>query len=256
MTSLQERSVLVTGASSGIGEACVRAFAAAGAAVAFCARRRERLESLASELSRQGARVHPFPLDVRRFPAVEAALAALPAPFSAIDVLVNNAGLARGLEPIQEGRLADWEEMLDTNVKGLLYVSRAVLPGMVKRGRGHVINVGSIAGHEVYPRGGVYCASKHAVAALTQGMRLDLCGTGVKVSTVDPGLVDTGFSTVRFHGDAEKAGRTYLGMTPLKGEDIAEVVVWMASRPARVNVAQALVLPADQASAAVVHRES
>jgi len=197
MTSLQERSVLVTGASSGIGEACVRAFAAAGAAVAFCARRRERLESLASELSRQGARVHPFPLDVRRFPAVEAALAALPAPFSAIDVLVNNAGLARGLEPIQEGRLADWEEMLDTNVKGLLYVSRAVLPGMVKRGRGHVINVGSIAGHEVYPRGGVYCASKHAVAALTQGMRLDLCGTGVKVSTVDPGLVDTGFSLCR-----------------------------------------------------------
>jgi len=254
MTSLQGRPVLVTGASSGIGEACVRAFAAAGAAVAFCARRREPLEALAGELARGGVRVHAFPLDVRDFPAVEAALAALPEPFSAIEILVNNAGLARGLEPVQEGSLADWNEMIDTNVKGLLHVSRAVLPGMVARGRGQVINVGSIAGHEVYPRGGVYCATKHAVDALTRGMRLDLCGTGVKVSTVDPGLVDTGFSTVRFHGDEEKARGTYRGMTPLKGADIAEVVVWMASRPARVNVAQALVLPADQASAAVVHR--
>ncbi|MFQ5748467.1 MAG: SDR family NAD(P)-dependent oxidoreductase [Planctomycetota bacterium] len=255
MTSLQERSVLVTGASSGIGAACVRAFAAAGASVAFCARRREPLESMAAGLSRQGAKVHAFPLDVREFPAVESALAALPAPFSAIDVLVNNAGLARGLETVQEGNLSDWEEMIDTNVKGLLYISRAVLPGMVARGRGHVINVGSIAGHEVYPRGAVYCATKHAVDALTKGMRLDLCGTGVKVSTVDPGLVDTGFSTVRFHGDEEKARRAYRGMAPLQGADIAEVVVWMASRRAGVNVAQTLVLPADQASAAVVHRE-
>lgn len=253
--TLRDQTVLVTGASSGIGEACARAFAAAGARVLVCARRGDRLAALAEELrAAHGVEVHHFTLDVRSRDAVEEAFAALPESWRVPDVLVNNAGLSRGLVPLHEGLRDDWEEMIDTNVKGLLWISRLLLPAMVARGSGKVVNIGSIAGREVYPNGAVYCASKHAVAAITEGMRIDLNGTGVSVSTVDPGLVDTEFSRVRFHGDQARADATYVGMTPLTGADVAETVLWVASRPPHVNVADVLLLPADQAAATVVHR--
>lgn len=253
--SLSGKTVFVTGASSGIGEACSRAFAQAGARLLLCARREDRLRQLAASLREEhGTEVLAFALDVRQRTAVEEALAALPPEWATPDVLVNNAGLSRGLEPLHQGSHQDWEEMIDTNVKGLLWISRTLLPAMVERSSGHVINIGSIAGREVYPNGAVYCASKHAVDALTKGMRIDLNGTGVKVSSVDPGLVDTEFSRVRFHGDQERADATYQGMTPLCGEDVAETVLWVASRPAHVNLADILILPADQASCTVVHR--
>jgi len=253
-TDLCGKTVLVTGASSGIGAACARSFAEAGARLVVCARRLERLERLAEEFDGLGVEHHCFGLDVRDRDAVKAAVAALPDEWSVPDVLLNNAGLSRGLEPLQEGSLDDWDEMLQTNVQGLLYVSRALLPAMVKRGRGHVINIGSIAGREVYPNGAVYCASKHAVGAITAGMRLDLNGTGVKVSTVDPGLVNTEFSQVRFHGDQRRAEGVYKGMKPLLGEDVARCVRWVAEQPAHVNIAEILVFPSDQASATVVDR--
>ncbi len=257
MTLMTGRTVFVTGASSGIGQACAKAFAAAGARILMCARREERLHSLAVDLQQEyDVDVHLFALDVRDRDAVGAAINGLPDEWKSIDVLVNNAGLSRGLEPMQVGSMDDWDEMIDTNVKGLLYVSRAVIPGMVERGSGHVINIGSIAGREVYPNGAAYCASKFAVGALTKGMRIDLNGTGVQVSTVDPGLVNTEFSKVRFHGDQQRADSTYNGMTPLSGDDIAETVLWVASRPAHVNIAEVLVFPVDQASATVVDRRS
>ncbi|HEX9794754.1 MAG TPA: SDR family NAD(P)-dependent oxidoreductase [Planctomycetota bacterium] len=255
MTELHGRIVLVTGATSGIGAACAEAFAAEGCQLLVCGRREGRLRALAERLeAAHGTRVHAFVLDVRDQAAVATAIAAVPAALRGIDVLVNNAGLSRGMEPLHQGSIADWDEMIDTNVKGLLYVTRAVVPGMVERGSGHVIQIGSIAGHEVYPGGNVYCASKYAVLGLTRALRLDLCGTGVRVSTVDPGLVNTEFSTVRFHGDQERAEGTYRGMTPLSGADVAAGVVWTASRPAHVNAAELLLLPSDQASPTRIHR--
>jgi NADP-dependent 3-hydroxy acid dehydrogenase YdfG len=251
---LQNKTICVTGASSGIGAACVEAFAQAGARLLVCARRSDRLHELVAGLSSRGVDAHAFQLDVRDRDAVSEAFASLPSEWTEIELLLNNAGLSRGLEPVQEGQIDDWDEMLQTNVQGLLYVSRAVLPGMVARGRGHVINIGSIAGREVYPNGAVYCASKHAVAAITAGMRLDLNGTGVKVSTVDPGLVNTEFSRVRFHGDQDRADKTYQGMTPLSGDDVAATVLWVAQQPEHVNVAEVLLFPSDQAAATVVHR--
>ncbi len=251
---LAGRTALVTGASSGIGAACARAMAGAGARVALCARRIERVQALASELRAMGAEAHPFALDVRDAEAVDTALRGLPEPFQAVDLLINNAGLSRGLDSLQHGALSDWDEMLDTNVKGLLYVTRALVPGMVKRGAGHVINLGSIAGREVYPKGAVYCASKHAVDAITRGLRMDLLGTGVRVSTVDPGLVNTEFSAVRFHGDRARADAVYHGMTPLSAEDVAEVVLWIATQPPHRLIAEVLLYPTDQASARDVHR--
>jgi serine 3-dehydrogenase len=254
---LSKQTVLVTGASSGIGEACAEAFAAAGARLLICARRVERVTALALQLQEKyGVEVHAFGLDVRDCAATQAALESLPAVWQPIDILVNNAGLSRGLEPLQQGSFQDWDEMLDTNVKGLLNVSRTLLPGMIARGAGQVINIGSIAGHEVYPGGAVYCASKHAVDAITRGLRIDLNGTGVRVSTIDPGLVDTEFSSVRFHGDEDRANKTYVGMTPLTGADVAATVVWVASRPPHVNAAEILLLPTDQASCTIVHRDN
>lgn len=241
----------VTGASSGIGAATARSFALAGAHLVLAARRIERLHALAAKLT---VPAHLIELDVRDRAAVHAAVAAIPDAFAAIDVLVNNAGLSRGFEPLHEGVQDDWDEMIDTNVKGLLYVTRAVLPGMVARGHGHVINVGSVAGHETYPRGNVYCASKAAVRALNKGMRLDLAGTGVRVSTVDPGLVPTEFSNVRFHGDHERAATVYENTRPLSAADVAETIVWCASRPPWVNVEELLLMPTDQAAPALVHR--
>jgi len=255
--SLQHRNVFVTGASSGIGEACARAFAREGANVLMAARRLERIEKLARELEETHAvTTHAFRLDVRDRAAVEGALAGLPPFWETIDILVNNAGLSRGLVKLQEGDVQDWEEMIDTNVKGLLYVTRAILPGMVRRNSGHVINMGSIAGHQLYPNGNVYCASKFAVAAISGGLRMDLLGTNVRVSSIDPGLVETEFSEVRFHGDKARAAQTYAHMMPLTGEDVAEAVIFCATRPPHVDVSQIVIMPTAQASVNHVHRSA
>ena len=248
-------TVLITGASAGIGEACARAFAAAGARLVLTARRRDRLEALAAELaSAHGTACHLLTLDVRDREAVASGIGGLPAEWAAIDVLVNNAGLARGTEKVPAGDPAEWDEVIGTNVNGLLYVTRAVTPGMVERGRGHVINLGSVAGHEVYPGGAVYCATKHAVGAITRGLRMDLLGSGVRVSTVDPGMVETEFSVVRFRGDQGRAESVYRDMTPLTPADIADTVLWVATRPPHVNIDEIIIKPTDQASAMLVHR--
>lgn len=253
--TFSQQTILITGASSGIGEACAQAFAAAGVRLVLVARRLERLRELATQLQAKGAEVLILGLDVRELADVERSLGALEGPWAEIDVLVNNAGLSRGLEPLHEGSYRDWNEMLDTNVKGLLHITRTLLPGMVARKRGQIINIGSIAGREVYPGGAVYCASKHAVHAITQGLRIDLNGSGVRVSTVDPGLVNTEFSQVRFHGDQQRAEKTYQHMQPLSAADVAATVVWVASRPAHVNAAEILLLPTDQATCGIVHRQ-
>jgi 3-hydroxy acid dehydrogenase/malonic semialdehyde reductase len=255
MISLRDKVVFITGASSGIGRACARAFAREGAKILMAARRLDRLKKLAAELEADyGIPSHFFELDVRDRAAVERAVAGLAPEWETIEILVNNAGLSRGLDKLHEGKVGDWEEMIDTNVKGLLYVSRAVIPGMVKRGRGHIINIGSIAGHEVYPGGNVYCATKFAVKALSRGLRLDLSGTPLRVSEVDPGLVETEFSLVRFPGDKERAAKTYQGFKPLAPDDIAEAVVFCSTRPPHVNVSEIIVMPQAQASSTLVHR--
>jgi NADP-dependent 3-hydroxy acid dehydrogenase YdfG len=254
--SLKNRVVFITGASSGIGRSCARAFAQQGARLILAARRVERLNELAVELKRKpGEDILLLALDVRDQPAVERALNGFPAEWAAVDVLVNNAGLSRGLDKLHEGKLDDWEEMIDVNIKGLLYVSRAVIPGMVERGRGHVINIGSIAGRDVYPGGNVYCATKFAVRALSKGLRLDLNGTPIRVSEVAPGMVETEFSLVRFRGDRERAEKVYQGLTPLSPDDIADAVVYCATRPSHVNISEIVVMPTDQASATMVHRK-
>jgi 3-hydroxy acid dehydrogenase / malonic semialdehyde reductase len=245
------RIVMITGASSGIGQACAHAFAAQGNRLVLAARRRDRLDDLAGRLA---VDTHVLELDVRDRAAVEAAIAGLPPAWQEIDILVNNAGLSRGLDRLPAGLPSDWEEMLDTNVKGLLWVTRAVLPGMVARDRGHIVNIGSISGHQVYAGGAVYCASKHAVGAITQGLRLDLLGTRVRVSSVDPGLVETEFSLVRFHGDAGRADPVYRQYPPLRPEDIAECVLFCTSRPPHVAVMDLVVMPQDQASVYAAHQ--
>lgn len=252
---IQGKNVLVTGASSGIGEACARAFATSGCRLLLVARREDRLESLAKAL-REHHRIDVLAhaLDVRDRRAVECWLDGLAEEWRHIDLLVNNAGLARGLSPLHEGEIQDWEEMIDTNVKGLLYVTRAVLRGMVERGCGHVINIGSIAGHEVYPGGNVYCASKHAVTALNRALAIDTLGTGVRVSSVDPGMVETEFSLVRFHGDADRAEGVYRGLEPLRAEDVADAVLFCATRPANANVREMVLMPSAQAAAVHAYR--
>jgi NADP-dependent 3-hydroxy acid dehydrogenase YdfG len=256
MKSLKKKTVFVTGASSGIGKASAEMFASLGANVLMCARRIERIEKLANELHKKyKVKTFAFELDVRNFDEVQDAINGLPKEWKKIDVLLNNAGLSRGLNKIQEGVLQDWEEMLDTNVKGLLYVSKTVIPFMLKNKHGHIINIGSIAGRELYPGGNVYCASKFAVDAITKGMRIDLIGTGIKVSTVDPGLVNTEFGVVRYHGDKKRADSAYAGMKPLTGKDIAEVVQFIATREDYLNIAEVLVLPKAQASANLTHRK-
>ncbi|MDB4951260.1 MAG: NAD(P)-dependent oxidoreductase [Gemmatimonadetes bacterium] len=248
-------TVLITGASAGIGAACARAFAAAGARLILAARRTDRLDALAGELrAAHGTQTLLVELDVRDVGVVTHVLTDLPAGWTDVDVLVNNAGLGRGTERLHEGNSAEWDEMIDTNVKGLLYVTRAVVPGMVRRGRGHVINLGSLAGHEVYPGGAVYCATKHAVDALTRGLRMDLAGSGVRVSSVDPGMVQTDFSTVRFRGDQARAAQVYAGMTPLTAGDVADTVLYCATRPPHVVIADVVMMPVDQQSTTQVHR--
>jgi serine 3-dehydrogenase len=258
VVDLAHRCVLVTGASSGIGMACAEAFAAAGCRLLLAARRHGRLAALAARLRDEdecGVEVAIAALDVRDRAAVESWVGGLAAPWSEIDILVNNAGLARGLAPLHEGEVADWEEMIDTNLKGLLYVTRAILPGMVARGRGHVINIGSIAGHEVYPSGNVYCATKHAVAALNRALAIDTLGTGVRVSAVDPGMVETEFSLVRFHGDAQRAEGVYRGIEALRAADVADAVLFCATRPAHANVREMVLMPTAQAAAVHLHRQ-
>lgn len=255
MQTLKNSIVLITGASSGIGRSCAVKFAETGARLILTARRKERLDALARELETQ-TRVLPLQLDVSDHKAVEKVLGGLPKEWQAVDVLVNNAGLSRGLDKLHEGKLQDWEEMIDTNVKGLLYVSRAIIPGMVSRAKGTIINIGSIAGHEVYPRGNVYAATKHAVNALTKGLRMDLMDTPLRVCTVDPGLVETEFSMVRFRGDAEKAKVVYQNLEPLTPDDVAETVVFCATRPPHVQIAELIVLPTAQASTTMVHRKT
>jgi len=256
MIKIKGKTVIVTGASSGFGKAIAESFAKAGARLIISARRIDRIKKLAAELKKKyKAEVLALELDVRKKSAVFNAIKNLTAKWNNIDILVNNAGLSRGLDLIQDGSIQDWEEMIDTNIKGLLYVTRAVLPGMVKRNSGHIINIGSIAGHEVYPKGNVYCASKHAVDAITKGIRMDVVDTDIRVTTIDPGLAETEFSIVRFRGNVNKAKTVYNGIDALRAEDIADAALYAASRPLRVNIAEIIILPNNQASAAVVHRK-
>lgn len=253
---LEGKRVVVTGASAGIGEACARRFAAEGADLVLWARRRGRLEALAEELAEDhGVEIRVDDVDVRDRDAVEATAKSVLEGPGAPDVLLNNAGLAAGYDPLHEGDPEDWDRMIDTNVKGVLHVSRAFLPAMIHRGRGHVINLGSIAGRQVYPRGNVYNATKYAVRALTEGMNVDVSGTGVKVSSVDPGFVETEFSVVRFHGDEERAEEVYEGFTPLSADDVADVVCYVASAPKHVNLFEVVLLPTDQRNVYVVDRD-
>ena len=246
---------LVTGASAGIGEACASRFAAEGWDLVLWARRSDRIDQLAARLQEDHPiRAHAASVDVRDRQAVAAAAAAAIESVGVPDLLLNNAGLAAGRDLVHEGSTDDWDRMIDTNLKGLLYVSRAILPSMVDRGSGHVINIGSTAGHQVYPRGNVYNATKFAVKALTRGMNMDVSGSGVRVSSVDPGFVETEFSIVRFHGDQAQADATYEGFEALKAEDIADAVWYVASRPPRINIFDMIVTPTAQRDAFVVDR--
>ena len=247
-------TVLITGATSGIGKATACLLAEHSYRLILTGRRSERLNEIRDELSQQ-TEVLALCLDVRDREMVFETLANLPAPWKEVDVLINNAGNAHGLSYLQEGSIDDWDAMIDINVKGLLYVSRAILPGMVRRKSGQVINIGSIAGKEVYPKGNVYCASKYAVDAITQGMRIDLNEYNIRVGAINPGLVDTEFSLVRFKGDHEMARDVYKGMNPLTAEDIAEIILFVITRPPHVNIADLLVLPTAQANAGKVHRD-
>ncbi len=256
-TSLRDKIILITGASSGIGAATAVEFARHGARLLLCARRLDRLQAMDGELRDAGSPdIFNFQLDVRDRDAVPAALSALPAAWREIDILINNAGLSRGLKKAYEDDIEDWEEMVDTNIKGLLYVTRAVVPGMVDRSRGHVINLGSIAGHTAYPGGAVYCATKAAERIFTDGLRIDLNGTPIRVTSIDPGMVQTDFSKVRFHGDTDRAAKTYQNVDPLQPEDIADAIVWAATRPAHVSVQTVVLTPVAQANPFVLTRKS
>jgi 3-hydroxy acid dehydrogenase / malonic semialdehyde reductase len=249
--------VFITGASAGIGAATALAFAAEGARLLLAARRPGKLAQVASQaLERGAAAVHSVDLDVRSRHAVQRVIDELPPEWAEIDVLVNNAGLSRGMDKLYTGRIEDWEEMIDTNVKGLLYVARAVVPGMVVRGSGHVVTLGSMAGEMVYPNGAVYCGTKAAARTINDGLREDLLGTPVRVTSVDPGMVETDFSLVRFHGDTSRAAKVYKGVKPLTAEDIADVILWAVTRPDHVNIARVSLSPVNQANTLLIHREA
>lgn len=257
MISVQNQIVLISGASSGIGFACAKVFALAGAKLILAARRLERLQQLADEISKEvTTEIHLLQLDVRDRPTVESAISTLPESWSDIDILINNAGLSRGLDKLHEGNFQDWEEMIDTNIKGLLYLTRSVVPGMVRRDRGHVVNIGSIAGHQTYPGGNVYCGTKAAVRAISEGLKQDLLGTPIRVSSVDPGMVETEFSQVRFHDDTERAKKVYQGLTPLTPDDVADVIFFCVTRSPHVNINEVVLMPVDQASATLVNRQT
>jgi NADP-dependent 3-hydroxy acid dehydrogenase YdfG len=251
--NFMKKTAFITGATSGIGKATAQLFASQGIRLIICGRRKEQLLKLQKELAPL-TDVYTLNFDVRDKNAVSKAIDSLPQEFSQIDILINNAGNAHGLDPIDKGSLEDWDAMLDINVKGLLYVSRAILPKMVERNSGHIINIGSTAGKEVYPNGNVYCASKHAVDAINQGMRIDLNSYGIRVGAVNPGLVETEFSNVRFKGDVERADNVYRGFQPLKPEDIADIIYFAISRPSHVNIADLVVMPTAQASSTIVKK--
>ena len=256
MNRLAGKCVLITGASAGIGEACAKAFAESGANLLLSARRIERVQKLAEHLSeKHDIQVHTSRLDVTDSSAVASYVDEIAGESLVPDILINNAGKAVGLDLLHEGLLDDWEDMIDTNIKGLLYVSRAVIPLMVARNSGHVINIGSIAGRWVYPKGAVYNATKFAVWALNEGMNIDLVGTKVRVSSVDPGMTETEFSEVRFHGDREQANKVYEGTKPLKGEDIADAIIYVANTPEHVDIINLVMMPTQQRHAFVLHRE-
>jgi len=249
-----KKTALITGATSGIGKSTAR-YLAADYRLIICGRRKDKLEELAAELGKQ-TEVHYLTFDVRNQQEVNDAIGSLPDSWNQIDVLINNAGNAHGMDFIHEGNTQDWDDMIDINVKGLLYVSKAVIPGMVKRKAGFIVNIGSIAGKEVYPRGNVYCGSKAAVDAITNGMRMDLNPYGIRVCGIHPGLVETEFSLVRFKGDSERAKQIYKGMKPLTGDDVADVIRYVISRPPHVVLADIILFPTAQAAATMVHRES
>lgn len=247
---------LITGASAGIGAACTETLAREGYDLILAARRIDKLKELAADLGAQfNVAIHTVDLDVRDRDKVKSLFETLPEKWKNIDVLINNAGLSQGLDPIQTGDIDDWERMIDTNLKGLLYVTRAIVPGMVERNRGHIINIGSIAGKEVYPNGNVYCATKHAVDALSKGMRIDLLPHGIKVTAIHPGMVETEFSVVRFKGDEDRAAAVYHNLEPLLAQDIAEAVWFALSRPAHVNINDLLIMPTIQANSVQVLRK-
>lgn len=256
MSSTLNKIAFITGATSGIGRATAEILASQGYNLILCGRREDRLESLKRELSNKSENnILTLSFDVRDKEAVDMAIKNLPELWKNIAVLINNAGNAHGFDPIQDGDVADWDSMIDINVKGLLYVSKMIIPEMIKNKSGHIINIGSIAGKEVYPGGNVYCASKYAVDAITQGMRLDLNAHNIKVSAVNPGLVETEFSKVRFKGDEEKSSKVYEGYTPLTAHDVAEVIAFILSRPSHVNIADLLLLPTAQASSKIVNKQ-
>lgn len=248
-----KKTAFITGATSGIGMATAKLFAKNRVRLILCGRREERLKKLSKELSAL-TEVFTLNFDVRNKEEVFSAIESLPKDFSEIDILINNAGNAHGMDTIDQGNTEDWDAMLDINVKGLLYVSKAILPKMIERKSGQIINIGSTAGKEVYPKGNVYCASKHAVDAINQGMRIDLNGKGIKVGAINPGLVETEFSDVRFKGDNDRAEKVYQGFTPLKPEDIADVIWFAVTRPSHVNIADLTVMCLDQASSTIVNK--
>lgn len=248
------KTAFITGATSGIGAATATYFSKNGINLILCGRRQERLDALKAELQNQ-VNVHTLTFDVRNKKDVANAINGLPEAFQQIDILINNAGNAHGLDPIQDGSTEDWDAMLDINVKGLLYVSDMIIPKMIAQNSGHIINIGSTAGKEVYPKGNVYCASKHAVDAINQGMRIDLNGYNIRVGAVNPGMVETEFSEVRFKGDSEKADKVYQGFKPLQAEDIADIIHFVVTRPYHVNIADLVVMSVDQASSTVVNKQ-
>jgi len=254
---LKGKNVLVTGATAGIGRETAKLFAKEGCNLILTGRRSSRLAELKSELESAhqiAVSIHSFDISDRK--SCEEFVSSIPEEFREIDILVNNAGVGRGMDKLHEGNMDDWEEMIDTNVKGLLYVTRLIVPGMVKQNSGHIINVGSIAGQEVYPGGNIYCASKHAVHAISQALRMELVDTPLRVTEIAPGMVETEFSVVRFHGDRERADNVYKGLDPLTGADIADLIVFSASRPAHVQINEVIVMPTAQATATIAHRKS
>ena len=256
MQSLTGKLVFITGASSGIGQATAQAFARQGCRLLLAARRLDRLTELTPQLQALGsAEVRNLQLDITDREAVTETLANLPPEWQSVEILVNNAGLSRGLTKLYEDDPQNWEEMIDTNVKGLLYVTRAIVPGMVSRQSGHVINLGSIAGHLTYAGGSVYCATKAAEKAITEGLRIDLIGQGVRVTSIDPGMTETAFSEIRFRGDKDKAAKVYAGITPLQPADIADTILYVATRPPHMQIQQIILTPTDQANATTINRK-
>lgn len=248
------KTALITGATSGIGKATAELLAKNNYKIILCGRRKDRLEALQNELS-EYTEIHILPFDVSDKKAVTDSIASLPPTFSNIDILINNAGNAHGLDPIQDGDIDDWDAMIDINIKGLLYVSKAVIPTMIRNKSGHIINIGSTAAKQVYPNGNVYCATKHAVDAINKGLKMDLNPYGIRVGAIHPGLVETEFSEVRFKGDREKAANVYKGFTPLKAEDIADIIHFVITRPYHVNISDLVVMCTAQGSATMIQRD-